>query len=157
VFGALGLGMAAPFIAVAAAPGLVACLPHPGPWMIWLRRALGLSLLGTAVWLVFLLALEAGTGVSLLTCGMLAVLLTALAWRRRLPSGRRERCMIETVAMVLAAAVVLVPSLQGQTASVAPVASSRGTGLWHPFDESALSRMVGDGKIVLVDVTAVGA
>jgi hypothetical protein len=43
------LGMAAPFLAVAAAPGVVACLPRPGPWMVRLQRALGLALLGCYV------------------------------------------------------------------------------------------------------------
>jgi len=41
VFAALGVGMAAPYLAVAAAPGFVAWLPRPGPWMVWLRRGLG--------------------------------------------------------------------------------------------------------------------
>jgi suppressor for copper-sensitivity B len=154
VLGALGLGMAAPFIAIATAPGLVACLPRPGPWMVWLRRALGLALLGTAAWLLSVLALEAGTDVSLLTGGMLAALLAALAWRRRLPSGRRVRRTIETAAIGLAAAVVLVPSLRGQAISVERARSGGEAGQWHSFDEAALRRMVANGELVIVDVTA---
>ena len=79
VFGALGLGMAAPFLAVAAAPELTAWLPRPGKWMDWLRHGLGLALLGTAVWLLFVLALEAGSDNALLAGGMLAALLAVLA------------------------------------------------------------------------------
>jgi len=43
IFATLGLGMAAPLLAIAAAPGLVRFLPRPGAWMVWLRRVLGLA------------------------------------------------------------------------------------------------------------------
>jgi suppressor for copper-sensitivity B len=111
VFGALGLGMAVPFLAVVAAPGLVACLPRPGPWMVWLQRILGVALLGTAAWLLSVLAVEAGVAISLLAGGMLGALLAALAWRHSLPPGRHARRTIEAGAIALAAIAVLVPSL----------------------------------------------
>ena len=51
IFLALGLGLATPWIAVAAQPTLVRFLPRPGPWMPWLKRGLALLLLGTMIWL----------------------------------------------------------------------------------------------------------
>ena len=51
IFIALGLGLATPWIAVAAQPSLVGVLPRPGPWMPWLKRGLALLLLGTMIWL----------------------------------------------------------------------------------------------------------
>ena len=51
IFVALGLGLAAPWIAVAAQPSLVGFLPRPGPWMPWLKRGLALLLVGTMIWL----------------------------------------------------------------------------------------------------------
>jgi suppressor for copper-sensitivity B len=154
VFGALGLGMAAPFLAVAAAPALVAYLPRPGLWMVWLRRALGLALLGTAAWLLFVLALEAGTGVSLLVGGLLMVLLAALAWRQRLPPHRRARRTVEITAILLAAITVSALALHGQAGSVDPAQSGDKTGQWQPFNEASLHQIVAGGKVVLVDVTA---
>ena len=154
VFGALGLGMAAPFLAVAAAPGAVAYLPRPGPWMLWLQRALGLALLSTAIWLLFVLDLEAGTPVAGLVGGMLAALLAALAWRHRLTSGQRARHSIEAGAIGLAILVVLVPSLGGHAMPVQLARSNKAAEPWWPFDEPALHQMVSSGKIVFVDVTA---
>ena len=55
VFLSLGLGMAAPFLAVAAWPQLAVRLPHPGPWMNSLRRIMGTCLGGTALWLMVVL------------------------------------------------------------------------------------------------------
>ena len=46
VFAALGLGLAAPYLAVAAFPGLARLLPRPGPWMVKLRAVLAIALLG---------------------------------------------------------------------------------------------------------------
>lgn len=60
IFAAMGLGLATPYLAIAAFPGLVAWLPRPGRWMVWLKRLLGLSLLGTALWLVMVLGQQIG-------------------------------------------------------------------------------------------------
>jgi suppressor for copper-sensitivity B len=154
VFGTLGLGMAAPFLAVAAAPGLVTYLPWPGPWMLWLQRILGLALLGTAGWLLSVLALETDIAVAASAGGMLAALLSLLSWRHRLLSGRRARRAIGAAAVGLAILVVLVPSLRGQAVPVEPIRSSHGTGQWRPFDEALLRQMVSGGGVVFVDVTA---
>ncbi len=60
VFAALGLGLALPYLAVAAFPRLAARLPRPGAWMQTLRRLLGLGLAATAVWLAVVLATVIG-------------------------------------------------------------------------------------------------
>ncbi|MDA8250690.1 MAG: protein-disulfide reductase DsbD family protein [Rhodospirillales bacterium] len=149
IFAALGLGMAAPFLTVAAAPGLVAWLPRPGPWMAWLRRGLGVALLGTAGWLLFVLAREAGADEALLAGALLAVLLAMLGWRHARPLRRR----VATLAAVAAAVVaVLVPSLRGGAVPIAPPA--QGGAVWQRFEEAALPRLVARGNIVFVDVTA---
>lgn len=154
VFGALGLGMAAPFLAVAVMPALVTYLPRPGRWMIWLERLLGLALLGTAVWLLWVLALETGTGLIFVTGGSLALLLVALAWRQRRSTPDAARGLLGATAIGLAALAVLVPSLSGQAVSTTAVSSQTKGGQWQPFDEVAIHRMVATGKTVLVDVTA---
>ncbi len=58
VFLTLGLGLALPYLLVAAAPGLATALPRPGRWMLTLRRVLGCALAGTALWLGWLLAVS---------------------------------------------------------------------------------------------------
>lgn len=60
IFLALGLGLALPYIAVAAAPQLVGFLPRPGRWMRWLKAAMGLSLVGTAIWLTSIIGMQTG-------------------------------------------------------------------------------------------------
>ena len=48
IFLALGLGLGAPYLLWPPSPAWRRYLPRPGPWMIWLKRALGFALLGTA-------------------------------------------------------------------------------------------------------------
>lgn len=60
IFLALGLGLALPYLTIAAVPRLVVWLPRPGQWMLWLKRALGLSLAATGLWLGFVLFQQTG-------------------------------------------------------------------------------------------------
>lgn len=154
VFGALGFGMAAPFLAVATFPGLVAHLPRPGRWTIWLERVVGLALLGTAVWLLSVLGLETGAEAALIVGGTLALLLGVLAWRQRRPTTMLARRSLGVVAIGLAALAVLVPSLQSEAVSMKSDSSQTEAGQWQRFNEAALHRMVATGQTVLVDVTA---
>ena len=60
IFLALALGLSLPYLAVAAAPQLVGFLPRPGRWMRWLKGLLGLSLVGTAIWLMSIIGVQTG-------------------------------------------------------------------------------------------------
>lgn len=60
IFLALGLGLALPYLAVAAMPAMVSMLPRPGRWMRWVKGLLGLSLVGTAIWLMSIIGAQTG-------------------------------------------------------------------------------------------------
>ena len=56
IFFVMGMGLALPWLLVAARPGLVVMLPKPGPWLVWLKRVLALGLFITAGWLISIMA-----------------------------------------------------------------------------------------------------
>jgi len=146
VFVALGLGLAAPYLAVAAAPKLATALPRPGPWMIVMRRLLGVALAATGFWLLTVLAAQRG-GASAVTVGVLAAgMAVALYAGGRAPS--RFGRIGGIAAATLAALTFFVPSRPADTAGTVP------EGLWVPFDEAAIPELVADGRIVFVNVTA---
>jgi len=60
IFAVMGLGLALPYLAVAALPGLALKLPRPGRWMLDLKRVLALALVLSAAWLSWVLASELG-------------------------------------------------------------------------------------------------
>ena len=139
----IGLGLSAPYILVAAVPDLALHLPHPGRWMLHLKRVLGLGLAGTALWLLHVLAGQVGLGAALATGAALVVLSSLLALAS-LP--RRARA----AGLGLAAlAALLAPSL---VAEAPPPAVQ--DGVWQPFSETALADLLGKGRTVLVDATA---
>jgi suppressor for copper-sensitivity B len=61
VFGGLGLGMALPYISLAAAPRLAGLLPRPGRWMPILRSIAAAAMIATALWLLTVLAEISGS------------------------------------------------------------------------------------------------
>ena len=139
VFTALGLGMAVPYLAVAAFPRLASVVPRPGRWMVWLRGFLGIALTATAVWLASVLLVQTGVAVALAAAAAAAVppVWLALARRHALASGA-------AAALVAALAVSLPPD------RVAAVPDAR----WQVFDERRIPELVSRGDVVLVDVTA---
>ncbi len=151
VFGGLGLGMAIPLLAGALWPGFARWLPRPGPWMDWLRRALGLALLGTAAWLVVVLGVVAGPDTALTVGGILAVLLVMLAWRRRDSRGWSSRITWGAVAGFMALTLLSVTIASGQ--GEAKIEQAR-TGPWQDFDLARIGPAVSVGKVVMVDVSA---
>jgi suppressor for copper-sensitivity B len=150
VFLALGIGFAAPYLLVAALPAIARLLPRPGRWMIWLRRFLGVLLAGTAAWLLSILA---GTldAAALWLVAALVIAVSATLWaRHRLPAGLRAASPAAVV--VLAVAALALPTQIATSRS--PETAGPLAGLWRPFDETRIAGLVGEGRIVFVDVTA---
>jgi suppressor for copper-sensitivity B len=147
VFFCLGIGMAVPFLAIAARPELAAWLPKPGLWMERLRRSLGMLLLITGLWLLAVLSslsgLQTALAVGLTATTMLGVL--GLAARRSF--GQSSWAAISAVALSCAAVFIAIypPLARPQ---------KHADGDWQAFDPSAIQPLVASGKIILVDVTA---
>lgn len=93
VFLGLGLGFAAPFVAVAFAPALINRLPRPGPWMDVFRKALAFPMYGAVAWLVWVLTVQAGPNAvpRILGAGIVlafALWLAGIAQRRHALGGQ---------------------------------------------------------------------
>ena len=148
IFLCLGFGMALPFLAAALSPGVAGWLPRPGPWMITLRRVLGILLLGTAAWLLSILWTVVG-GPAMGATGLLLASLLAVLWfdaSRSRADRRWPRRAATALGLLAVAAAVSIP----------PVRSGRSTGVDDgvAFDPATLDRLVAEGKTVLVDVSA---
>jgi thiol:disulfide interchange protein len=55
MFGSIAAGMSAPYAILAVKPGWLRYLPKPGIWMVRVKQALGVLLLGTVCWLGWVL------------------------------------------------------------------------------------------------------
>ncbi|WP_323768939.1 protein-disulfide reductase DsbD domain-containing protein, partial [Marinovum sp.] len=102
IFTALGLGLALPYLAVAAVPQVVTLLPKPGRWMLGLKLVMGALLALTAGWLFFVLAGVAGLQAAGLTALLMGLILAALA-TRRLPARALTVAALAALAVALPA------------------------------------------------------
>lgn len=150
IFAMLGIGLATPYLLVAAFPRLAAILPKPGPWMNVLRVVLGVALLGTAAWLAYVLAGVTTQTVGIVTAAALALLILWFAIRKSMWTAAPQ---LTAPLVVLLAAVPLAYAYQA-----APEArSEKATATvidWQPLDLARIDTLVADGKTVFVDVTA---
>lgn len=146
VFAALGLGLAAPTLILALAPGLTRLLPRPGHWMEKLRRIMAWPMYGAALWLVWVLWAQSGwAGVALALAGGLGLGLAAWVFGRAQGEGRRR------LGPVLAALALLLALPFGLTAAPPTHPAAETAESWNPARVEALRAQ---GKGVFLNVTA---
>jgi len=149
VFAALGLGFAAPFVALTFMPGLMRALPRPGPWMSRLREALSFPMFATAIWLIWVSSAQVGqAGVLAALGGVLAAGFAVWIWRTW-PGhkGRAIALMVLTAGLVGAGTYVT----QAPAKATEAASSSFGGEPWTPARVEALQQ---EGKTVFVNFTA---
>ena len=81
VFASLGLGMAAPVLALCHVPTLLRKLPKPGAWMVQFREALAFPMYAAALWLLWVLVQQTGPdGLGRAGMGLLALVFAVWLW-----------------------------------------------------------------------------
>jgi thiol:disulfide interchange protein DsbD len=146
IFSALGLGFAAPFVALTFAitwsPALAKHLPRPGIWMDRLRQILAVPMYLAAVWMAWVFWQQAGpAGLGLLILAM--ALVAAASVLHGLPKAFRAGAIVIGLALAAGSAM--------QTPA-APVISRTGERI--AFSQTQLDALRAQGKPVLVDMTA---
>ncbi len=143
VFGAMGLGMASPYLIIGLFPTLIRAIPRPGAWMEVFKNLMGFVLLGTVVYLfstltpnyvVPTLTLLTGIGFACWLIGRTP--LTVGSW------GRGAAWAGGMAAAALSGVLAFVVLLQNPKIP------------WQPFTPAALAAARAEGKTVLVDFTA---
>jgi thiol:disulfide interchange protein DsbD len=155
IFGALGLGMAAPYLALTLSPGLVRRLPKPGLWMERLKQVLAFPMFGSAIWLLWVLTIQ--TGPNTLVIVLSAFLVAAFGlWLWGLAQRGEGGWLTRGLSGVAAAAVVAALVVAPQTAAPAAAATeSTGAGpASEPYTPARLDALLKDGKPVFVNLTA---
>ena len=156
MFGAIGTGMASPYLLLAAAPGLARVLPRPGPWMTKFRVAMGFLLAGTAVWLLYvlsgLISLDPFVAFTALLLAISCV--TWAASRTEVFSSRRRLLAAATAVLCVTSVVVAARASGGETARTLGVAPEDRLIAWETFDRELAESAAAAGRYVFVDVTA---
>lgn len=159
VFLALGLGFAAPFVAVTFWPGLLARLPKPGPWMDVFRKALSFPMYAAAAWLAWVLSIQAGE-TALARIFAAAIVLALAAWllgasqRRRAESGQGGVLGAAGLVLVAASVAAVVGPAYSETPSAADPAAAKADAAFEPYSPARLADLRAQHRPVFVNYTA---
>ncbi len=157
IFAALGLGVAAPFTALAFAPRLLKLMPRPGPWMERLKQALSFPMFAAAAWLVSVVGLQ--VGMEGVLAALLAMTVVGFAvWTLNAGAGRP----IGRIGGALAAALALIAAVYAGSLPVLDAAAAAPIGMaesedgvveaqWRP---GLVEELRADGHMVFVNFTA---
>ncbi|WP_420463913.1 thioredoxin family protein [Candidatus Palauibacter sp.] len=156
MFGAIGTGMASPYLLLAAFPAAGRVLPKPGAWMATFKVVMGFLLAATLVWLLFVLSgLVPAARVAFFEVGLLAVALAVWLGSRRGRGGPARRVAGLAAAALAVLAVTTVAQGRGEAGSPAlGVAPEDRLIAWEPFDRDRAEELSAAGSYVFVDVTA---
>lgn len=152
IFAAVGVGMALPYLLLAAAPGLARFLPKPGDWMLTLRGVMGFLLAGAAVWLFYVLAGQISTErLALIQLTVLILALFIWLWQRA-PHGSGWRKLDALGGLAAAVATIFLAADAPLRATATSI--EEGPISWVAFDETEAHTLAAEGRLVFVDVTA---
>lgn len=163
VFTMLGFGMAAPYLLLCSVPGATRLLPRPGTWMITFKHAMAFPLLGTVIWLLWVLSIQAGAdavigalvGLLVLALSLWAYGLWAAPHRPRLL--RRAVSLASIVVIGLGAWVAFASMTLSRdamhTTSSGEFRDTYGQ-VWQPFSPARVEQLLKAGQTVYIDFTA---
>lgn len=157
VFAALGAGFAVPFLVISLLPAVRGVLPRPGAWMGTFRQVLAFPMYGAAVWLIWVLNLQAGPDAVLAALAG-AVLLSFGLWlfgRMGPETGARPVRSLLTLLIVASAALLAAAGGSGATPadSAGGVQTSESLS-YEPFSAEKLAALQESGRPIFVNATA---
>lgn len=144
IFAGVGLGMALPYLAVAAQPSMLSFLPKPGPWMETFKEFLAFPMLLSVVLLV-------GGFLDTERMGMLSSLI--FVWFACWMVGRVP-AWVESQVKIRSWSIATVIAVVGTVGSFYALQPSQYRLAWQDYNEEKLDSLVAEGKTVMIDFTA---
>ncbi len=151
VFGAIGLGMALPYLAASVVPAVARALPRPGAWMVTFKQLMAFPMFATVVWLVWVLGQQSGIDGAGALLGLL-VLMTLTLWALTLKG--RARVVIAAFSIAISTLAIWaggsnIIKTQANGASSSELAKG-----WQAWEPGRVDQLNAQGQSVLVDFTA---
>ncbi len=154
IFGAIGVGMALPYLVASLVPAVARAMPRPGPWMVTFKTFMAFPMFATVAWLVWILGQQSGINGAGTLLGLL-VLMALVVWTFTLTGKVRLVAVslsLLTAALALSTAGPSVVKLMefGPTGTSAVSDTER----WQSWAPGRVEQLTGEGRSVFVDFTA---
>ena len=157
VLQSLGFGLALPYLLLSYFPSLQRCLPKPGIWMERLKQGLAFPMYAASVWLVWVLAQQAGiNAIAIALAGMVAIAFAAWLYEITKLSANKARFSGASVASLVLFIALFGGSLAINTlaATVQPDSVASHDQHWEAYSSTRLKELRATGKPVFVNFTA---
>ncbi|HSC66539.1 MAG TPA: thioredoxin family protein [Cellvibrio sp.] len=164
IFLSLGLGLALPYLLLTSWPRLQRWLPRPGLWMERAKQLLAFPMYAAAIWLVWVLAQQAGINAIVVALGgMLLIALAAWLYDTTLASVNSVRRFgtYSALALVLLSVFIGYAGVNSSnaTAGLSTNGAAEADGKaaernWEPYSEARLAELLAQGKPVFLNFTA---
>ena len=149
VFGAIGVGMALPYLLATAVPAVARALPRPGAWMVTFRHLMAFPMFATVAWLVWVLGQQSGIdGAGALLA--LLVLMALVLWAFGLRGAPRRAITTLSIALGVLGLWAVGPSIVKPVSAPALAATER----WQDWQPGRVEQLAAQGQSVFVDFTA---
>lgn len=161
-FTAAGLGLALPYMLVSAFPKILKVFPKPGPWMVKLQKVMGVLLLATVAWLLWLVNEQSGmAGVGLFAILVCASILCSVAIGKFAPPGvtfSREASTIGASVVILVVAWFAAIGPQYESVATehfnARMQEQMTADGWYRYSPALIEEFAKAKRTVFIDATA---
>jgi thiol:disulfide interchange protein DsbD len=161
-FTAAGLGLALPYMLVSAFPKILKVFPKPGAWMVKLQKVMGVLLLATVAWLLWLVNEQAGmAGVGMFTVVVAASIGGSIIVGKFAPPGAafgREIATLGGSIVVIAAVWFAVIAPQYDAAATehfnARMQEQMTADGWYRYSPALIEEFAKAKRTVFIDATA---
>ncbi len=153
IFVALGLGLAAPYAALALSPAFARLLPKPGAWMDTLKHLLAFPMYAAALWMVWVASQQTdAAGLAAIFASFLLVAFAA--WAYGFGQTRDRPLALNLAALAGAAGGVALLAALAWGAPAARAAGGASADGSEPFSAARLASLRAEHRPVLVDMSA---
>ena len=161
-FTAAGLGLALPYMLVSAFPKILKVFPKPGAWMVKLQKVMGVLLLATVAWLLWLVNEQAGmAGVGMFTVVVAASIGGSIIVGKFAPPGAafgREIATLGGSIVVIAAVWFAVIAPQYDAAATEHFNTRMQEQMtadgWYRYSPALIEEFAKANRTVFIDATA---
>ena len=161
-FTAAGLGLALPYMLVSAFPKILKVFPKPGPWMVKLQKVMGILLLVTVAWLLWIVNEQAGTaGVGMFAIVVIASVACSVLLGKFAPPGvafKREVAGFGLSVIVIAALWFAVISPRYESAASdkfnARMQEQMTADGWYRYSPALIEEFAKAKRTIFIDATA---
>ncbi|AIL65864.1 Thiol:disulfide interchange protein DsbD precursor [Rickettsiales bacterium Ac37b] len=148
IFFSLGCGMALPYFILIIFPSCIKYLPKPGPWMLKVKYVLGILLLMTVLWLLYIVYIQLGIKAAIV------LFLLCILFKFVLETNSFLLKYIPIKFLIAFLIMFYMFYIPMKIADYDSIHKDHIDLVWQEFNKDAILKLVANGNVVVVDITA---